>query len=58
MLFPVDVLSHERYPTYLLPISDAVQIEGALLDILVLREMQRLPVGGKERPFVVSAEGV
>ena len=47
VLFPADVLSHERYPTYLLPISEAVQMEGALLDILVLREMHKLPVGGK-----------
>ena len=33
-------------------------MEGALLDILVLRDMQRLPVGGKYKPFVLSAEGV
>jgi len=47
VLFPAVERSQDRWLTYLVPISEVVQMVGALLDILVLREMQRLPEGGK-----------
>ena len=58
MLFPGAVASQERWFTYLCPMSAAVQMEGATVEILVLREMHNDPVEGKYSPLVVSLEGV
>lgn len=38
--------------------SEEVQIEGAEVEILSLKEMHREPVGGKYNPFVLSVEGL
>lgn len=58
MLFPATERSQERLLRYLWAIFEAVQMEGALLEMRVLREMHRLPEDGKANPLVVSADGV
>lgn len=37
--------------------SDEVQMDGAVVDSRLLRLMHRVPVGGKYKPLVLSAEG-
>ena len=58
MLLPDADKSQDRWPTYLVPISEEVQIDGALFDNLVLKEIHKLPEGGKYNPLVLSFEGV
>ena len=57
MLLLGRTVSHERLFKYLWAMFCAVQIEGAVDDNLVLNDIQRIPVGGKYNPLVLSLDG-